>query len=72
MSTPRLPTCTPHDLYFTLGPDAKAGFPLPDGTLPIAIPDPSGIPRIHGIDPLTWQTFLDLVAHTRSSNPNPT
>lgn len=75
MSTPQLPTCTAHDLYFTFGPipeRIKPGFPLPDGTLPIAIPDLTGTPRIHGIDPTTWQSFLDLVAHTRSSNPQPT
>jgi len=69
---PQLPTCTAHDLYFALGPYARAGVPMPDGTLPVVLPDADSDckERIYGIHPASYESYLDLVAHTRSASPS--
>jgi hypothetical protein len=61
MST--LPSTTAEDVWMACGPHAKAGHPLPEGHLPIAI----ATDRIALITPDEWNAYEDIRSFTQPS-----
>jgi hypothetical protein len=58
---PELPRVPPLLLFMVAGFDAKAGFPLPDGRLPVSAP----VYGVVSVSPAEWQGYLDLCAGER-------
>ncbi len=55
------------DLFLSLGTQARPGFPLPDGSIPIAVPVPNDPPcQINIISSHEWQEYRDLITHTQA------
>lgn len=63
MST--LPQVTAEDIWMNAGPNARAGFPLPNGHLPIPLPITFGEDAICTATPEQWQAYRDLSSFTQ-------